>query len=47
MNVILQALPLPDADGICKIVLRPPRDEQQTDGRERGNGNRKSGQQRR
>ena len=25
-NIILQALPLP-ADGSCKIVLRPPKDE--------------------
>jgi hypothetical protein len=25
-NVILQALPLPDGDGTCKIVLRPPKD---------------------
>jgi hypothetical protein len=27
-NVILQALPLPGVDGVCKIVLRPPRDDQ-------------------
>jgi hypothetical protein len=46
MNIILQALPLPDSDGVCKIVLRPPRDEQ-SDGRERTNDNRKSGYQRR
>jgi hypothetical protein len=26
-NVILQALPLPDSDGTCKIVLRPPKDD--------------------
>ncbi len=48
-NVILQALPLPGPDGICKIVLRPPRDDQQQDdgaaGRERSS--RKSGQLRR
>jgi hypothetical protein len=25
--VILQALPLPDSDGTCKIVLRPPKDD--------------------
>jgi hypothetical protein len=25
--VILQALPIPDGDGTCKIVLRPPKDE--------------------
>jgi len=27
-NVILQALPIPNGDGQCKIVLRPPKDEQ-------------------
>jgi hypothetical protein len=26
-NVVLQALPIPDGDGQCKIVLRPPKDE--------------------
>jgi hypothetical protein len=26
-NVILQALPIPDRDGQCKLVLRPPRDD--------------------
>jgi hypothetical protein len=46
MNVILQALPLPDGDGICKIVLRPPRDEQ-SEGKERTNEARKSGSPRR
>jgi hypothetical protein len=25
-NVILQALPIPNGDGQCKIVLRPPKD---------------------
>jgi hypothetical protein len=25
-NVVLQALPIPGADGQCKIVLRPPKD---------------------
>lgn len=30
-NVILQALPIPGADGQCKIVLRPPRDEEATE----------------
>ena len=25
-NVILQALPIPDRDGVCKIVLRARRD---------------------
>jgi hypothetical protein len=27
-NLILQALPLPDKDGVCKIVLRPPKDNE-------------------
>jgi hypothetical protein len=27
-NVILQALPLPGPDGQCKIVLRPPKDDE-------------------
>ena len=26
-NVILQALPISDGDGTCKIVLRPPKDD--------------------
>jgi hypothetical protein len=26
-NVVLQALPIPNGDGQCKIVLRPPRSE--------------------
>jgi hypothetical protein len=26
-NVILQALPLPDGDGTCKVVLRPPKED--------------------
>ncbi|MBR1226903.1 hypothetical protein JQ600_18400 [Bradyrhizobium sp. AUGA SZCCT0176] len=30
-NVILQALPLPGPDGVCKIVLRPPKEEQSDD----------------
>ena len=25
-NIILQALPIPNGDGQCKIVLRPPKD---------------------
>jgi hypothetical protein len=31
-NVVLQALPIPGGDGVCKIVLRPPRgdDDQQS-----------------
>lgn len=50
MNIILQALPIPGPDGVCKIVLRPPRDDQQqNDDRpvERDRSPRKSGQQRR
>lgn len=27
-NVILQALPIPDSEGVCKIVLRPPKDQE-------------------
>ena len=27
-NVILQALPIPNGDGQCKIVLRPPKNDQ-------------------
>jgi hypothetical protein len=30
-NIILQALPIPNGDGQCKIVLRPPRDEEPTE----------------
>jgi hypothetical protein len=26
-NVVLQALPIPNGDGQCKIVLRPPRND--------------------
>jgi hypothetical protein len=26
-NLILRALPIPGVDGVCKIVLRPPKDE--------------------
>ena len=28
-NIILQALPIPNGDGHCKIVLRPPKDDQE------------------
>ncbi len=27
-NVILQALPIPTSDGQCKIVLRPPKSDE-------------------
>jgi hypothetical protein len=30
-NIVLQALPIPDRDGQCKIVLRPPKDDSQHD----------------
>jgi hypothetical protein len=41
-NVILQALPIPDGDGQCKIVLRPPKDDDtrsqdRNDGSDRNN----------
>jgi hypothetical protein len=29
-NVVLQALPLPDKDGQCKLVLRPPKDDRES-----------------
>ena len=32
-NIILQALPIPNGDGQCKIVLRPPKDDAETDRR--------------
>jgi hypothetical protein len=44
-NVILQALPIPNGDGQCKIVLRPPK---ATDDQQHGSGqNIKSGSRRR
>jgi hypothetical protein len=47
-NVILQAMPIPDGDGQCKIVLRPPKNEdEQQPSKERNNGNNKSGPRRR
>ena len=30
-NIILQALPIPDRDGQCKLVLRPPKDADETE----------------
>ena len=33
-NVVLQALPIPDRDGVCKIVLRPPKDNEQAEATE-------------
>jgi hypothetical protein len=36
-NIVLQALPLPNPDGQCKIVLRPPNgDEKSGDDRAQG-----------
>ena len=35
-NVILQALPIPNGDGQCKIVLRPPKDAED-DSKDKGN----------
>ena len=49
-NLVLQALPIPGPDGVCKVVLRAPRDDQQQqDDRppERERSPRKTGPQRR
>ena len=47
-NVILQAMPIPDRDGQCKIVLRPPKgDDEQQPSQERNDRNAKSGPRRR
>jgi hypothetical protein len=48
-NVILQALPIPNGDGQCKIVLRPPKGDEEPDRRpQRGEDrNNKSGSRRR
>ncbi len=45
-NVILQALPIPNGDGQCKIVLRPPKDDD-TNASGAANSNNKSGSRRR
>jgi hypothetical protein len=38
-NIVLQALPIPDGDGVCKIVLRPPKqDDDRRDNNDRSNG---------
>ena len=39
-NVVLQALPIPDRDGQCKIVLRPPKDDNQHDKNDKGENER-------
>ena len=48
-NVILQALPIPNGDGQCKIVLRPPKKDEENDQRsqEREDRNNKPGSRRR
>ena len=46
-NVILQALPIPDGDGVCKIVLRPPKADEAEPPQERNDRNSKSGSRRR
>jgi hypothetical protein len=47
-NVILQALPIPNGDGQCKIVLRPPKsDDEQQPSQTRNNRNSKSDSRRR
>jgi len=47
-NVILQAMPIPNGDGQCKIVLRPPKsDDEQQPSKERTDRNDKSGSRRR
>jgi hypothetical protein len=47
-NIILQALPIPDGEGQCKIVLRPPKgDEEDQRSQERTDKNDKSGSRRR
>ena len=46
-NVILQAMPIPNGDGQCKIVLRPPKDDDDRAPQERTDRNNKSGPRRR
>ena len=47
-NVVLQALPIPNGDGQCKIVLRPPKaDDTDQQPQERTAQNPKSGSRRR
>ena len=47
-NVILQALPIPNGDGQCKIVLRPPKsDDEQQPSQDRKERTNKSGPRRR
>jgi hypothetical protein len=47
-NVVLQALPIPNGDGQCKIVLRPPKgDDAEQQPQERTAQNNKPGSRRR
>ena len=46
-NVILQAMPIPNGDGQCKIVLRPPKSEDDEQPAPERNRNGKSGSRRR
>jgi hypothetical protein len=46
-NIILQALPIPNGDGQCKIVLRPPKGDDDQRPQERNDRNDKSGSRRR
>jgi hypothetical protein len=45
-NLILQALPISNSDGQCKIVLRPPKDDDDQKSKERTDQS-KSGSRRR
>ena len=53
LNLILQALPIAGADGVCKVVLRPPKDDQpqssseHAESRREGNRNDKTSARRR
>ena len=46
-NVVLQALPIPNGDGLCKIVLRPPKSDDEPQPQDRTDRNNKSGSRRR
>jgi hypothetical protein len=46
-NVVLQALPIPNGDGQCKIVLRPPKSDDEPQPQERTDRNNKPGSRRR
>ena len=46
-NVILQALPIPGGDGQCKIVLRPPKADDEPQSQDRAVQNNKPGSRRR